>query len=216
MRTITIEGPLGPFHVPDEDPRTREGCIALSREVWGRDIAPGEYDHPELPTDGVYVVLDIGAGWGAFAVWAAKRWPGVAILAYEPHEEAAQLCLRNTINMNCVVFGSAVTTDKGAVLNGCEDWGAWRTHNEKSGRIVPTIHPAALPPCDVIKIDCEGCEAEVLGHYGHWERVRAVLWEFHTPDLRKECRDILLARGFRPLAETPEERGYGPNVWVRA
>lgn len=214
MKTLSIEGPLGPFLIPDEDPRTRDVCIALSRGVWGDGGAPGEYDHPELPVEGVSRVLDIGAGWGAFAVWAMKRWPGASVIGYEPHQEAAELALLNAPGL--LLFGSAVTTDPQAVLNGCEDWGAWRTHEEKGGRTVPLVHPQALPPCDVLKTDCEGCEAEVLWHYDHWDRVRAVLWEFHTPALAKECRDILLTRAFRPLSETPAERGYGPNVWVRA
>jgi hypothetical protein len=48
------------------------------------DVLAGSYDipfNPEKPP----VILDIGANIGAFTSWAAKRWPGCVIHAYEPH-----------------------------------------------------------------------------------------------------------------------------------
>src|ERR1700755_1736626 len=62
----TIEGPLGPFEIPETaHPRTTEVCDLLTRQVF-----EGEYDHPDLPKFLSYggpsmgampVIVDIGA-----------------------------------------------------------------------------------------------------------------------------------------------------------
>lgn len=49
-------------------------------------VFSGEYDV------GIYLppktrIIDLGANFGSFALWAAHRWPGSEIQAFEPHPE---------------------------------------------------------------------------------------------------------------------------------
>src|SRR5277367_5905748 len=96
-----IDGPLGPFAVPAGPPNTKRVCIELARGVWGW---PGSYGRPEervpeyesthLPS-AAETILDIGAGWGAFAAWAWRRFSTREIICYEPNHVAASFIKLN-------------------------------------------------------------------------------------------------------------------------
>jgi FkbM family methyltransferase len=215
--TASIEGPLGGFLIPNHNRRTREVCEYLSRQLF-----EGEYEHPEVrpPTE----VLDIGAGWGAFSVWAIRKWAQTLrrLDAYEPHREAAEFYERNVFDRAAGLLGLrlhevAVTTNPNAVYSVHEDWGAGRTHEQRSGRRVPLVHPKDLPPCDLLKVDAEGIEAELLVHYPTLETVTTILLEWHTPELKARCHQTIEARTrLRCVQQQDErERGYGVSIWVR-
>ena len=215
-----IDGPMGAFYVPigtmmanpelygtvDEKSRICEG---LSRAVWN-----GEYDHPELPTEGIHSVLDIGAGWGAFAVWAQKRWgSGIVIDGYEPHEEAREYLAANAPSV--VIHPVAVTIEQNVVLAINEDWGACSVYHVKEGRPVPSIHPRDLPPCDLLKIDAEGVEPEVIDNYLHLGGLKALIYEFHHLDHKDALRDICQRAGMRQIRED-QNVTYGTAIWLPA
>ena len=228
MNTITIAGPLGPFLIPDTCERTRKHCEALTRQVFD-----GEYHHPDLlklecKTGGLgLTAVDIGAGWGAFTVWVVAALGAHTVFAYEPHAEAADLWERNSdaaqrtpggllrSPIGCCLTRAAVTTDPAPHLNGCEDWGSYHTHNVLGGWPVPAVHPRDLPPCDILKADCEGCEVEVLEHYPHLSKCQALLVEYHGLDKRKRVFELAEAAGFRCVKAPAEDVDYGPTVWVR-
>jgi hypothetical protein len=59
-----------------------------------REVLAGEY---ESGYDGTGLhVLDIGTNVGAFSVWAAHRWPGSTVDAYEHNPATFTLLERNT------------------------------------------------------------------------------------------------------------------------
>ena len=211
MSTVILQGPCGDFHIPSEPQRTREVCEFLARQVWA-----GEYAHPEIqPPE---VMLDIGAGWGAFAVWAFAWWPGLrALTCYEPHREAYELLLANTEGAASRIeyVEAAITADPAALYSCHEDWGAGRTHEQQSGVPVRIIHPRDLPECDMMKCDNEGSEIEVLTHYQHWPGVRSLLMEFHSPDNRVRLMQIASELGLRLLKEPPDSASYGVTLWTR-
>jgi hypothetical protein len=209
-----IAGPLGPFGLPDADPRTRASTEILTRQIFEQ----GAYDHPELPTEGIRTILDIGAGWGAFAVWAMHRWPGANITCYEPHDRAAELLLENVTRYGVpglvAISRCAVTTEFAPRLNGCEDWGSYHTHGTGDGGWpVSAIDPKYLPPCDLVKVDNEGCEIEFLENYPNTPRVMLIEW--HGSANRARVTEIAESRGYRCLRNDPEEPGYGVGVWVK-
>lgn len=227
MDSVEIDGPLGPFHVPAEPPECRRITTGLSRGVWG---APGRYDlpdpgQPEYAADGVEwsrarSMLDVGAGWGAFAVWVRSvAGPHVVVECFEPHAHGCDFIAKN--DPRAIVHRAAVTSQPSARLRVGDDWGASSTHfDDGGGEDVPVIHPRDLPIADAIKIDAEGVEAEVLGGLtdAQWGALRIVVYEWHTPELRAECREIVERRGGLRLVEDrdgPWGQSNGVAFWVR-
>lgn len=216
---VTIDGPLGPFKIPTGvHPRTREVCEQLSRQVFA-----GEYDAPELPGS-VRDVIDIGAGWGAFAVWGIARWPGINLTCYEPHEAAAAVLCENLAEIHYPgpvgavhAIRRAVTTNPNPKLNGCEDWGAYHVAppDDTCAWPVPVVHPRELLPCDVLKVDAEGCEGEILEHYRHVAKCRALLIEWHSPELRRRTNAVALRNGFRCVKCPVVDVSFGVSIWVK-
>jgi methylase of polypeptide subunit release factors len=59
-----------------------------------REVLAGEYESGHVGEQ--LRVLDIGANVGAFSIWAAHRWPGSTIQAYEPNPSTFALLQTNT------------------------------------------------------------------------------------------------------------------------
>ncbi len=230
-RSDSIEGPIGPFFVPKEPAETRRICVGLSRGVWG---LPGAYDQPEarvpeyeheaLSIEGVKRVVDIGAGWGAFAVWALARWGDggasardIELECYEPNPLAIPYLMANTCGYNVHVHERAVTSEPRVVLRRGLDWGALQTHAHGDGDVVSTIHPKDLPPCDVLKCDAEGIEPDVFQNYQHYKTVKAIIYEWHGGEHRRILREILRVTGMRCVRDDsgPWGDGNGSAVWVQ-
>jgi FkbM family methyltransferase len=162
-------------------------------------VFAGEYDVP-VPDNSVHVVLDIGANCGAYTIWAGKRWPGSRIIAYEPSLESYGIFTRNVASLGARVIGHrlAITSEYEAIAwlhDGLNNTGERSLHllgeqHSLKGERVFTRHPAALPECDILKIDVEGCELDILRHYGYLDRVAAVTLEWHK---REEVPQIIAA-----------------------
>jgi FkbM family methyltransferase len=151
-------------------------------------------------------ILDLGANVGAFTLWANLRWPGSTIHAYEPHPGTFRVLLRNLASLaNATAHNAAVYPtdaaearlfarfdgDVEAVLAAA----AGRTLAEvpAEGTIpVPVVHPAALPPADVVKVDVEGAEAEILGAMD-LSAASLVLLEYHSGAARERIGTLLAA-----------------------
>jgi FkbM family methyltransferase len=208
VKTKTLLGPTGHyFLIPAEPPETSRICEVLTQAVWA-----GEYDCPELPTEGIRSVLDIGAGWGAFAVWAMARWgEDTLIIGYEPHEEAAEFFKMNA--PNAFLHPLAVTTDPAPILSIREDWGSCSVYETNEGRPVKSIHPARLPKVDVLKIDAEGVEPEILEHYPYLSSLKELIYEFHHIEHRDRIRPMCEAAGLRQVRED-RDGTYGTAIWV--
>jgi FkbM family methyltransferase len=139
-------------------------------------------------------VLDIGANAGAFSIWAAHRWPGSTIDAYEPGPGTFQLLQANTRfypMVRChnvavypsegkdLAFTSRYTGDgeAGVVEVISEIFGQGNSDGREFFQ-VPALHPRELPPADVIKIDTEGAEAKIL-EYANLSNASLLLIEYH-------------------------------------
>jgi len=210
-----IAGPLGPFLIPSSPQNTRDHVLELTQQVFA-----GEYFHPELPKD-IEDIVDVGSGWGAFAVWAKAKWPEASLECYEPHDAAADLCEANVAPF-ATLHRVAVTSEPKPLFAAAWDWGSARLNQD--GKPVAALHPENLPPCDLLKLDCEGSEADILAAYaGSTEEdenllagCRAVLVEWHSPELKLRCDAILKAKTkLRCVQAAPVERGYGVSIWTR-
>jgi FkbM family methyltransferase len=142
-------------------------------EVFGGEYESG-YSGERL------TVLDIGANVGAFSLWAAHRWPGCTIDAYEPHPDTFaflaanaraypmirchQLAVYPSDHRKETLFFRGVGDGQAGLVQ--EIAGTFsRDVMSRGERVaVPVLHPRALPTADIVKIDVEGSEAAIVTH----------------------------------------------------
>ncbi len=161
-------------------------------------------------------VVDIGANFGSFTVFAAQRTRG-PVVAVEPHPENRRFLDMNLEANDCRdvrVLPYAVTDHPGTVKLFPGHSGT--THQLFAGGrdVVPgnvlevagvpldtVLDEAGLATVDFLKIDCEGAEglflpatsAETLA------RIRKIAMEFHddtSPVSHQEIAALLINRGF--------------------
>lgn len=165
-------------------------------------VLDGEYDIPWLGFETPPKVLDIGANVGAFAVWAANRWPGCEIECWEPNPEAFALLHQNApagtvLHMAAV---SDVELGRAGLRLGRHNLGEASLYDigEQSEDViqVDVVRPWTLPAADVIKVDTEGAEVEILQGYLWRRRPKMVLFEFHRASDRVFLDELLLSKGY--------------------
>ncbi|TWB12405.1 FkbM family methyltransferase/amino acid adenylation domain-containing protein [Nitrospirillum amazonense] len=78
--------PPGLFISPDGTP-VHGMNAGESRFLWKEIFDDGAYDAPGLTLPPDAVVMDVGANVGFFALWVARRAPGVRLIAFEPIPE---------------------------------------------------------------------------------------------------------------------------------
>ena len=148
-------------------------------------------------------ILDIGANAGSFALWAMDRWPKAKITCFEPSTPTLKHLYMNVSpekhGGRVEIIGRAVTTMPGPYVflhDGAHNTGERSIYmsndNTECGESVPVFHPKDLPPCELLKLDCEASEREILLNYPHLDKCRAVVMEYHR---REELPDMILALG---------------------
>ncbi|HYE96806.1 MAG TPA: FkbM family methyltransferase [Rubricoccaceae bacterium] len=138
-------------------------------------------------------VVIVGGGWGVTTVEAARRaGPTGRVTTFEGAREwvgRVERAVQLAAPPAPVEVVHAVVGQPRSLFG--EAGGA---------RVVP---PSALPPCDVLELDCEGAEAEVLADLSF--RPRAILVETHgvfgTPT--SHVRGLLHERGYVVVTDEP-------------
>lgn len=192
-----------------------------------------------LPRALTGAVIDIGANIGAFTLDAAMRYPAVAMHAYEPDPQTCQVLRRNVeangLSSRVRVWNEAVAGQSGTLR-------LWRG----DGSVVASAHLPVSERGDscevpavtlqtavartsarvgVLKMDCEGAEAEILEAAGPaLDAVEYIVAEYHAalvpgvvPRIRRvlepyfdvtvaggrRCGPMIRARRTRAAAEGP-------------
>ncbi len=192
-----------------------EDCLAGVGEVFS-----GQYDFPAV-VNGQARVLDIGANCGAFAVWAQKRWPNCEVICYEPHPEIFRAFLKPNVagwpRIECVeaAIGDPIGPCRlrpGTNTRLCSSlYDVGRQGNESME--VRVLHPSALPPAEIIKIDTEGSEGYILENMAYVPALLAV--EFHSERLRQRC-EAALAGKMTLIGCEVIKPGWGHMKWVKS
>ena len=165
--------------VPDTDGVTK----IVTREI------KTDYDLDNLDLKPGDVVLDIGAHKGIVSCYLAKRYPGVAVLAYEPNEANYKALLeniqRNGIE-NVKPYLAAVTKDGRGVNVYARDDNSGGGVLQGAGNI-PSVtlqqifDEHKLERVALVKSDCEGSEFEIFENAGTvLDRIDHVRGEFHA------------------------------------
>ena len=166
-----------------------------------QEIMSGEYE-PHRKFDRPPMILDIGANVGVFATWALNRFPGCTLACFEPMPKNLKYLRKNVKGTKAMVVGMAVTSQAPKNLQmydsdvncGCCSAFDVGQQNLKKSVLVDTVHPSALPDCDILKIDTEGNELDILYHYQYKPAV--VMVEYHRELDRSLIDSLLVGRGY--------------------
>ena len=188
-----------------------------------RSLAPhlasvfsGEYDVPIFASD--LTILDLGANVGAFSVWAAHRWPGSRVFAYEPLREnvaefefnVARAGLGGKITLHDWAIGTPGLRPLFTGKNNSGEGSLFATCGGVAdvGYHVEVRDPLTMPEADIIKIDTEGCEIEILEPLVRaGRRFSAVLLEYHSSAHRRALDSLLPDYSLTKAEVFSENRG---------
>jgi len=149
------------------------------------------------------LVIDGGANCGAFALWALSENKEARVISFEPGEAFENLAINRGMHLrdhddHWQVEKCALSSQVG-VGHFQQDAGSSQGRlNNDGGEAVPmrTVDDLGLSP-EILKIDVEGHEMEVLkGSEKTLNTARVVVLEYHSPELREECKAFLSARDF--------------------
>jgi FkbM family methyltransferase len=175
-----------------------------------------KYGYPVQPD---WKVIDIGAGTGEYALFAALALtqPAGQVFGFEPFPESFALMQENLrLNKigNVQVYPDAIGAEAGELeldLAGGEPLQFQSHHGEAAGgetslrvksiSLAGALEKTHLESCDVLKLDCEGAEYAILfaASQSTMERVRHIVMEYHDNVTQYSHRDMarfLNERGF--------------------
>jgi FkbM family methyltransferase len=160
-------------------------------------VFAGEYDVP-LDTR-PRVIIDAGANVGAFSLWAAHRFPGSTIHAYEPHPVTFETLKRNIAGYYNITaynygLGDPGLRPLGNGLNNSGEASFYIMANNPfpTGQHVEVVSPSMTPPADILKVDTEGCEVEIIAPLiAAGRRFDAIMFEWHREGDRRELDGLL-------------------------
>lgn len=124
------------------------------------------------------VILDIGSNIGASILYFHQQFPRATILGFEPHPETFRILQTNVANIPSIRvfnYGLGATNSRITARAETANFAAFQTTSRPSrrGQEVGTIEcevrrtddvlqEAGVSRVDLIKIDCEGAEADVF------------------------------------------------------
>ncbi|RLC75666.1 MAG: FkbM family methyltransferase [Chloroflexi bacterium] len=163
--------------------RLRNGCkfrVRSLMDVWivKETCLDRDYESNSVQIKDGWTVIDIGAGIGEFATLVAKEHPSSQVYAYEPFPESfvmleENLKLNATRNVRAFQIAIGLKSGKMTLATTGEAVQHTTTHSTVSGNASSMIEVQglslddlfrvnSLAHCDFLKIDCEGCEFEIL------------------------------------------------------
>ena len=162
-------------------------------------------------------VVEVGANIGAHTVELSRLVaPGGVVHAFEPQRIVFQtLCANLALNgcINVFAHQAAVGAAAGEILvpflppRRPNNFGGLSLHGATQGEPVPlrTIDSLGLSACRMMKVDCEGMEAEALrGGADTIRRLRPFLYvENDRQDRAAELIDLLLSWNYQLYWHTP-------------
>jgi FkbM family methyltransferase len=182
-----------------------------------------------LPAEPGGDVVDIGANIGAFTLDAASRYPAATVHAYEPDQQTCAV-LRRNVEANGLSARVRIWNE--AVARECGTLKLW----QGDGSVVASAHlrePERGASCDVpavtlqtvvsrttgrigvLKMDCEGAEADILEAAGPaLDSVDYIVAEYHS-DL---VADVVprIRRALEPAFAVTAENGGRCGPMIRA
>jgi FkbM family methyltransferase len=155
-------------------------------------------------------ILDIGANIGAFTQRAHEKWPEARIVCCEPMPFNV-VHLRRNVPAGTTIISAAVREQSGVdeifigdlfVTGGFVQFG----RQTQRTLTVECIAAGELPPCELVKIDTEGCEVEILRNL-QLQRTRALFLEHHSRADAETIKEMLAPEFQLVSGDSGEEIG---------
>jgi FkbM family methyltransferase len=184
---------------------------------------------------GRFVVVDVGAHVGIFALAVCERFPGAVVHCFEPSTAAFAFLSRNAsgngLNGRVRVRNAAVSDVDGSLEFFEDTAGSCRNslypELARDGHLPTRVTSLSFDTVvgeigediDLLKLDCEGGEYPILLGAGDaaLRRVRRVALEYHpaTGHSLAELQGRLGAAGFRQTLHRPIRTGLGIAIFDR-
>jgi len=192
----------------------KRGCrfkVRTKMDVWiiKETCLDRDYERDRVIIEDGWTVLDLGAGFGDFAICVAREHSRCAVFAFEPLPESQER-LRENLDLNGVenvrLFPWAVSGQAGTLLlrtatglSGQHTTAAAVPRSVEEAVSVTSVTldqifaDLELDRCDFLKIDCEGAEFEILFHASEQtiRRIRHVAMEYHDGVTKYSHHDLV-------------------------
>ena len=193
------------------------------------------YDPPGFEIGGDDCVVDVGANFGAFSVFAGRRTAG-RVIAVEPHPTNVEALRHNLSSNGCdhVEVAALALSDREGFI-ALYPGRSGTTHQlfadgpdrrDAPPVQVPTttlgrfLETRDVPRVDLLKMDCEGAEGLIFSAAEDGlDRVRRIAMEYHdasSPKDHGELAELLEKRGFRVRVDSAGGRSNGMMFASRA
>lgn len=188
-------------------------------------IATGIFDgstFPHAPVDFTQIdcVFDIGANIGASTLYFHLTYPNAVVHAFEPNGLSFPILMKNVANLPMVKAHRYGLSNRDATLEMVIGGGGGEFSSVKKGLLArdaeiiqvknagPIISDLAKGKnLIVLKVDTEGCDAEILESLDNvYERVPVVYVEYHSEKQRRRVDRVLTGNGMLVFAA----RSHGP------
>lgn len=176
-----------------------------------------DYESNSVIVEDGWTVIDIGAALGDFAIDVAVRNPQAKVFAVEPFLQSHEL-LKKNIALNSVANvkplfvavgadsgdGTLYTTGEAVQHTTLDDVGSHAEAEKQAIKfqtLADLFAEQDIERCDYLKIDCEGCEFEILLHTNAdtLGKIKHICLEYHngfTPHSHQDLIKRLEANGF--------------------
>ena len=143
------------------------------------------------------IILDIGSNIGASILYFHQQFPDAKIFGFEPHPDTFRVLEKNVADLNGVKvfnYGLGAANQRMAINADDVNFGAFNTRGVFKDRGFPAapvecevrrlddvLRELGIAQVDLIKIDCEGAEADVFSALSDeiLNRCQWIVGEFH-------------------------------------
>jgi FkbM family methyltransferase len=205
--------------------RSKTNDKTIFNEIWLKKL----YTPDGFEIKDNYTVIDIGAHIGIFSVFAAFHAKKGIVYSFEPEKENFSM-LKENVKLNRMknvkIFNCGVSTHNG--------WGKLyiselnkAAHSMKIIENISNFEKIKLVSIkdilkkingniDFLKIDCEGCEYEVLSSLSDddFRRIKNIVIEYHDLDDKRNCKELckfLSGKGF----EVKKTDGFYSMIYAK-
>jgi FkbM family methyltransferase len=195
-------------------------CFMISTlmDAWilKETVLDRQYENVSVALQPDWLVIDVGAALGDYAVWAARQLTTGKLIAVEPYPRSVEL-LRDNLKLNHTENVEVVETAIGGkdgqlslqLVTGQAVQHSTAATSTSAGSLPVSVYrlesffaQMKIDSCDYLKLDCEGAEYDILFICSKefLKKINRICMEVHdriTPHSRYEMIEFLEGNGYK-------------------